>query len=184
MDLEAILLQAGWLAGTITDAGSVARGVNAMLPGVPRWSGHAQPPDVAVVENEVEHPNIARSRVPTASPGLAVILYREFDADPIPPTVSTDWELELATIYTVREVNTEKAIRDGMYTRRAIVRSLREFARNANVAKRQVGAPTPHTSLVQLMGIRVVPTFEQLEDVVVTAAVISRWKGRDHAPMG
>ncbi len=181
MYLEPVVLIADWLSGTLKDAGNVDRGVNAMLAGVPTIAGDAAPPNV-VVEDEVRNASVARNRVTSSSPGVAVTIRKDIEITGVPPvSVSADAnDVEICAIYCGRAAKTEEELRRGLYTGRAIVRSLRWFAKNDNVAQRALN----DIQLIQLLNVRLVPTFEETADVVVTAAVIAKWKIRDQKPYG
>ena len=177
--LEATRLTADWLAGTLKDYQNRDRGANTFLQLVPLLGGETRPPNLLVVEDETRHPSAARGRGSSQSPGLVVRLNRPIDEDPTARTTFTDAEVDLLVDVCLRDVDTPEAMRDGLVYARAVIASLRDFARNENAAKRDLH----QVHLTQLVGIQDQPSFAPLEDVVVTNAVFARWKTRDHTPM-
>jgi hypothetical protein len=111
---------ADWLA-------DATNGVNALLAGVPRYTGHTLPPNVTIY-NEIEHGFVARGFIsedsPMASAALLVYELDGADVDVIAATEQTDATVTVVVGVPIRLSDTADAIRRAKYTLRAVDRSL------------------------------------------------------------
>lgn len=127
-------------------------GVNAYIPSVPRDAGDPAPPLIAgwadpsgqpqvqplAVFDNTRHEWVARRGDPPALPCLVVGIPDVVDVtgEPWPSGQyrTTTIDVELAIAYISASEDEFAALRDGEYTLRAVVRSLRELTANANEA--------------------------------------------------
>lgn len=138
MRLELVRMIAAWLKdGT--------NGVNAKIPGVERDVGDAQPPLIAAwtpdggsptiaVFNEADHDFVREKKPPPASPALYVMGEGEIEMIGEVMTIQRRTQRDAPVVIRYISDKSDKAeqARDGEYTGRAIVRSLRELMRQAN----------------------------------------------------
>lgn len=122
-------------------------GVNHFLSRVPRDDGDAVPPAIPTVEgygpaifDETRHSWVAERKDPPATPALYVMMEGpvEVKGEPTPDGQIRATESPIAAIirYISAESDLLKAIRDGEYTLRAVMRSVRELMRNVYVTSR------------------------------------------------
>jgi hypothetical protein len=132
MELEAIRILADWLA-------DATRGVNALLPAVPRDIGDAQPALVTIVD-ETRTDWVARRDVPSdvidAGSVIAISIADLGDFQPVIPSVYRNAHIPVLFRYLCKNAKTADGVRDGLYTKRAIARSLKLLMDNDSAAER------------------------------------------------
>lgn len=165
--LEAPRILADWLAGTTS-------GVNAKLDTLDYDGADPAPTDVATIADETRNQAVARERLPTPLPCLALSVER-FRQDGEVRTTVRDGSVTVLIRYGVSNSNTATATRDGYYTMRAVVESLRELHKPANVASRTRNG----RCLLACEELEFVPLYQALEDGQVTAALRATYTTRD-----
>lgn len=185
MRLELVRITADWLKDT-------TYGVNAKIPGVERDAGDAVPPLIAdwtpesgpatiAVFDETRHDWVARKQAPPARPALYVMAEGGVDLAGEVGTYIRDTTRPAVVIIRYVSDKADRAVQitDAEYTLRAVVRSLRELMRNANVAAR-----TRNNVAIELMQdpVTLAPVIEAVGEYRVTGAVVVNYQARDCAP--
>lgn len=184
MRLELVRLTAAWLKDP-------TYGVNAKIPGVERDAGDAQPPDIAAwtpeggpatiaVFNEADHDFVKDKQAPPASPALYVMGEGEIEMIGEVMTIQrrTTRDVPIVIRYVTDKSDKAVAGRDGEYTGRAILRSLRELNRNENFAAR-----TRNNICVEKMeSVSYVPHVEAVGSMRSQGAVVAFYRVIDAAP--
>jgi hypothetical protein len=166
-------------------------GVNAKIPGVERDAGDAQPPSIAAwtpdggaatiaVFNEADHDFVGEKKAPPAAPALYVMGEGEIELVGEVMTIQrrTTRDVPIVIRYISDLADKALAKRDGEYTGRAIVRSLRELMRNANAAAR-----TRNSICVESMAsVSYVPHVEAVGSQRSTGAVVAFYRAIDANP--
>ncbi len=170
MNVEGVKLIADWL-------GDATWGVNTLLPTVPRYTGHDQPPDVAAIENEFDHDSVALRSVPESLTGPRIWVF-QFDQILLEAGVTTEFRAgEMPTVigYIHQKSETAKGLRDASYTLRAIEWSLAALQRQ--------GSATRTANNIGLNNFRQpfdrVPPFVPLESGRLTSGLVVRVVLRD-----
>lgn len=170
MNVEGVKLIAGWL-------GDATWGVNALLPTVPRYAAHDQPPDVTAIENEFEDDPVALRTVPETLTGPRIWVF-QFDHILLQAGVTTEFRAgEMPTVigYIHQKSETAKGLRDASYTLRAIEWSLAALQRQGSSSKtaNNVGLTNFRQPFER------VPPFVPLESGRLTSGLIVRVVLRD-----
>lgn len=165
--LEAARIVADWL-------GSTTAGVNAKLAALDYDGSDTAPTSVATIADETRNGAVARDRLPTPFPCLAITVER-FRQDGEVRTVVRDGSVTVLIRYGVSATDTGGGTRDAYYTMRAVVESLRELNRNENQASRTRNG----RSLMACEEIEFRPMYQALEDGQVTGVVAATWTTRD-----
>jgi hypothetical protein len=166
-------------------------GVNAKIPGVERDAGDVVPPDIAAwtpeggpasvaVFNEADHDFVREKNAPPASPALYVMGEGEIEMIGEVMTIQRRTTRDVPVVIRYISDKSDKAeqARDGEYTGRAIVRSLRELMRNANFAAR-----TRNNICVEVMqSVSYVPHVEAIGSHRSTGGVVAMYRVIDAAP--
>ncbi|HMG19598.1 MAG TPA: hypothetical protein VK573_12805 [Gemmatimonadales bacterium] len=184
MRIELVRMTAAWLMDP-------TYGVNAKIPGVERDAGDAVPPDIAAwtpeagpatiaVFNEEDHEWVVDKKAPPASPALYVMGEGEIEMIGEVMTIQrrTTRDVPILIRYITDRSDKVVAKRDGEYTGRAIVRSLRELMRNGNFAAR-----TRNNVCIEFMGsVSYVPMVEAVGSCRSMGAVVAFYRAIDAAP--
>lgn len=157
-------------------------GVNVALPAVPRDVGDDAPPAVTVYDS-TRHGWIARREISLKSidaqlPALAVAIYKPAPIDGEIQTVFRDGTFDVLIEYFARADQSELASQQGLYTMRAVLRTLAEFHRPANADARVRNGVV----LRVCSQIGQAPVYAERADVVVTAALLATYRVRDTSP--
>jgi len=127
-----VIVEAVELTRQILDHSTI--GVNTKLSGVPRFTGHAEPPQVADVVSALDDDDVGRDQLPVKSPALIVGAGPPFTIQGTSMTGAyADGEDGGVVVqYATNDPDLAEATRDALYTMRAVLRSIRESMENAN----------------------------------------------------
>lgn len=168
MILEGIRITADALADDVI-------GVNARIDKLKQDDGDPKPPDVLKVWDTTRHPQAVTGQV-GPEPCLIVSQERPVVVDGERGTIYRDADdLAIAIRYATGKADVAVAMRDGLYTLRAILESIEELAKNENVAKRTRNS----VCLDVIQRLVYGQLLEEMTDGRVTAAVIVGWHARD-----
>jgi hypothetical protein len=174
MIAETVDCVAVWLA-------NAQYGVNALLPGVPLLGTDPQPANVAAILQERTNGSAARGQLPAdqATPVLLVGMHMEADyVVPFDTQVRDALSVQVSIEYAERSAASEAAVRDGLYTMVAVLRSLYRLWKNGTSADRSRGT----VNLVHPVSLRQHNPWTPIGDAVVTHACIVGYRVRDTAP--
>ncbi len=159
--------------------GDATNGVNALLPGIALLSGDTQPGNVTVL-SERSSGNAAREELPQDQATPVLIVGAHTDATYVEPfdAGTLDADIEVDIQYAIRNVLTEGAMRDGLYTIRAVVRSLRKLWSVGTLANRQRGT----VNLVHRTHVKQIKPWTPIGDVTVTHGIQAGYRVRDTSP--
>lgn len=113
-------------------------GVNQKLAGVPRFSGHAEPPQLSAVVSALDDDDVGRDQLPVNSPSLIVGSGPPFTIEGTSMTgdYADAEDGGVVVQYATNDPDLAEATRDALYTMRAVLRSIREAMENANESVR------------------------------------------------
>lgn len=183
MRIETLRIVGDWLARD-------DYGVNAYLTQVPRDAGDPVPPQIASWQGEqlavfdaTRHVWVAERQDAPAVPSLYVIgedvISLTGEASPDGQVRRTVTPIIVTVRYLTARSDTVAALRDGEYTLRAVVRSLKELFLNANDAARiRNGACL--TAMVD--PVTYAPVVESIGNHRVAGGVVLNLDGRDADP--
>lgn len=173
MILETVVLHTDWLKSDVS-------GVNQLLPEIPRYGSHREPPQIKVV-GDVRDAWVIKQETPPALPALMVFPDELFRADGSVFTQNRDADdVRIAVRYVTGVRDLSVGVLDTMYTLRAVVQSLRQFNLNATLA---AGDRELNNIVLRYMtNIYWGLIVEDLGDAVVSGAVVAAWTVRDEAP--
>lgn len=184
MELEVVRIVADWLNGVTTNRYSV----NALLPSTPRDAGDAQPPDVAVYDATRDE-WVARKIVPNDDavtlPALAVFLADTPQLDGEVETVIRDGKCSVGIAYFLDQSDLAESMRNALYTKRTILRSLKQLHENANATTVRL---RNNVQLRLCEQLRLVPTVghwgggNDSGDSWLATAILADYTVRDLAP--
>lgn len=145
MKLEATRIICDWLI----DSNNAGHGVNSYLATVPRDAGDPAPDPIAgysdagfpnttiAVFDDTRHPWVGEAKEPPAWPALYVktqgVLRVQGEPYPDGAIRATVSPLQIAIRYISQDTDMARAIRNGNYTMRAVLRSLRELDKESTV---------------------------------------------------
>lgn len=174
--LETIVLTANALSnGTY--------GVNAKLPDVPRFAGHAEPPAIVDVKDIARDPGLLDDELGGDNwPVLVVDLAAEAEAagDTISSNAPREVTVPVLIVLLTGKSDADVAVRDVTYTLRAILRTLWHLMNQAPAADRSQND-------VELCAIERI-TFDEVDQDVsgarIRGVIMVEWKVRDLKPGG
>ncbi len=154
-------------------------GVNALLPGIALLTGDTQPPAVTILD-ERSNGNAARGELPQDQATPVILVGVRSDAVYVEPfdqgTLDADIEVDIG--FATRGAVSEAVLRDGLYTMRAVVRSLRKLWSVGTLANRQRGT----VNLVHRTQVRQTKPWLPIGDVTETHAIQVGYRVRDTSP--
>lgn len=155
-------------------------GATQKLSGVPTFDGHSRPPDVAAVVNALDDDDVARDQLPVKSPSLIVGPGPGFEIEGQSMTGAyADADRGGVVVqYASRDPDFAEATRDGLYTLRACMRSLRDAMENANESKRKAN----DVVLISVQTFRAGALFQPRQEGAIVAQLDVIYSARDCAP--
>lgn len=186
MLLEPIRMVADWLKFGTNGAAGTADGpqsVNALLAGVPRDAGDA-PPAAVTHYDASRHDWVARltagyEGAGITFPALAVFVAGEITADGEILTSYRDGQVDVAIMYVTQAQTNAPAAAAGLYTSRAVQRSLKQFHDPARYDAFRVRNAVALRSCASL---RLIHPDVVKGGIVLHAGVIATYHVRDEAP--
>lgn len=180
MKLETLRLLTAWLDDPTT-------GVNAELAGVPRVGADVLPADVALITDETQDIDAALGRMPDAEREPerypCLLLSQTADVTGMEPHVKPgpirDAGVEVLIRYGVLESEAVTGTQAGDYTMRAVMRSLDAFK-----ASPENDRVLNNIYVMACEAMEPVPVWQSQKDAICTAALRTRWRVRDTAPLG
>jgi hypothetical protein len=177
MRLEAVRCVTAWLK-------DVTYGVNAKLAALPLDGTDTRPTAIATIVDETDNANAAFGRFD----GLtlpALIVTCSGDPEHRDPEQSqtgerVDGYVTVQVRYAERKTASMTAIVDGTYVIRAVIASLRELHKNANVASRTRNS----VRLVSCESISEQGSYEEVEDTWLLAAAQFKYYTSNILPLG
>lgn len=183
---EDVRITADWLSGKLKDYQGVDRGINAMLPKVPRDDGDPEPQRIVKVYDVTRDKEAAGEKPKLNTPCLVVAEDGGATTpDPMafPGGITTKKRallLPVAIRWVTRKFDEPMAAEEGRYVCRAIVMSLAYLLLGENANKRVRNA----ICLTVAAEVNWGPTFQMVPDAAAMAAVRIVYKARDAKPMG
>jgi hypothetical protein len=184
-ELEVVRMVSDWLAYGVngpTGAPGGTGSVNALLAGVPRDSGDAMPPSVTVYDS-TRADWVARLKAPLENsgisfPALAVFSRAGIELDGEVMTTYRDGLADIAIVYVTQNAQNAVANVAALYTQRAILRSLKQFADAANYDAFRVRNSVAIRSCEKL---RMGRNDEIRDGLVLSTTVIATYHVRDES---
>ena len=163
-------------------AGHGTYGINALLPGIPRLTGVAVPPDVTVL-SELTSQAAALDQVPES--GLPVVMVASY-VSPLEQTVPAiapfppDGEVQVLFRYAARRQSTPQGVRDEGITLRAIWKCIPKlFLTPEGEALRQSVVTATSVQILNLVSMRELTVTTRQDDTTITGAVLAALRVRD-----
>lgn len=153
-------------------------GLNALLGSTPIDSGDSTPAAIASTSilDATRDGNVARGRLPATLPGIAVTVREASGLENYPMAADAEGTLTIVIRFGIDKNQTEQGVRDSSYYLRTIVRALKTF---------HLAAPAVRTRneiyLETCESMQLVPLWQDLDDSIVTGAVIATYHLRDYA---
>jgi hypothetical protein len=188
--LEPIRMVADWLAQGTNAPGGTLNGpssVNALLPSVPRDAGDPQPGSVTVYDatrdNWVARLMLGYEGSGITNPALAVFIATDVTADGEVLTTVRDGQVDIACMYVTQAQSSASAAAAGLYTARAVLRSLKQFSGQLNNgAQYDTVCRRNAIALRGCASLRLIHPDVVKGGVVVHCGVIATYHIRDEAP--
>jgi hypothetical protein len=111
-------------------------GVNAQLAALPLSTGHAAPPDIAAIYTGDDDARMAYGEKGETWPALVVLDEDNGEWEGEIATKDRDGDVRVTTLYVPRDRDDALTYRNSSYTRRAIVKTLRDFLATASDPQR------------------------------------------------
>jgi len=164
------------IADRLTDA---TYGVNAMLASTPLDSGDTVPASIATgsILDATRDGNVARGRLPASLPGIAVTVREATGLENYPMAADAEATLTVVIRFGLDKNQTEQGARDTSYYLRTIVRVLKAFHLADASARTRNNIYLQSCETMQL-----VPLWQDLDDSIVTGAVVVTYHVRDYTP--
>lgn len=155
-------------------------GVNHFLASIPVDEGDQPPSRVAVIYDETRDDLAARAEEPLVFPAIYVTMDLPFEMDgPIPTGQFREAaSMTMAIRYLRKDWSTANAVRDTLYTLRAVVKSITELAKPAHADSRTRN----YVGITAVNRVSQMLTAETVGESVMTGAVVLDLAVRDLAP--
>lgn len=177
METNGIRAIADWLDGTT----NALYGVNALIPAVERDGSDPEPDPIATFADATRDPWVARRLFddPDIDLPALIVFAQPFTTQGEVQTSFREADIAFVVGQIVKDADSAAELRDALYRRRAIVRSLKQFNDNANAAARTRNSVT----LVLCKDLQIGASVHGKEqDAWSIDAVIATYQTRDYAP--
>lgn len=160
----------------LTDA---TYGVNALLATTPYDSGDSAPPSLATgsITDATRDGNVARGRLPATLPGIAVTVREASGLENYPVAADAEADITIVLRFGVDKNQTEQGARDASYYLRTAVRVLKNWHLADPSARTRNGI-----CLLTCDTLQMVPLWQDLDDSIVTGALVATYHLRDQHP--
>lgn len=177
--LEVSRIYADWLSGATLDFQGKPQDVNTWLQAIPRDAADPIPARVTRVLDVTRSHELASGILQCQFPVLAVMPNGPFVTAGEVQTIYRDAPTYVQAVrYLAKDYERADAVRDGLYTMRAVMASLRQFMRNENEAAWTRNSVAVLASASMTVG----PAFQAHGDYATVAALLVTMKVRDLAP--
>jgi hypothetical protein len=182
--LEAARITADWLSGVTLDYQAVVQGVNAQLDKLTSDDlldgSDAQPDDVVFFGDQTRDDVVARNARPVSYPAIYVqpVYPADADGEVRSAPVRDARGVGVAVRVFLKDADTPRGVQAALYMLRAIVRSIRELARESNFAQRTRNS----ICLKTVEKITVGPSHDNDGTTGCFGVVIAEWECRDLKP--
>lgn len=156
----------------------VTEGVNALLPTIPRRSGHAVPPLIAQILTQDDDLALAFGDKSETWPALVLLDEDDGEWDAEIATRSRDGDVRVTVLYVLRDPRAALSYRNSSYTRRAVLKSLRRWLDNQSHAARTENS----VFAIAATGLRRRPPSELIRGIPHAGGLTMTLRVRDLAP--
>lgn len=156
-------------------------GVNALLPTIPRFPGHAQPPAIVTFADQTEDPAVALGDVPGPYPAIGVHIadhdekwMARLSDDPVVHDAG-DGDVGVVARYCTTDIESPQAFLMAGYTLRAMALSLRRLMGFPGATARVAN----QVQLIEPRGVFFPRIYQKVGSIYTVGAVLARWGVRD-----
>lgn len=174
MIVEAVTIVRAWFEDP-------THGVNALLPAIPRFPGHAAPGAILTFADQTENPEVALGGVPGPYPAIGVHLadhdekwMARLSDDPVVHDAG-DGDVGVVARYCTDNVESADAFKVAGYTLRAMALSLRRLMGLPGAAARVAN----QFQLIEPRGVFFPRMYQKAGSIYTVGAVLVRWGVRD-----
>lgn len=153
-------------------------GVNAQLAALPLSAGHAAPPAIAAIYTGDDDVRMAYGEKGESWPALVVLDEDDGQWEAEIATKSRDGDVRVTTLYVPRDRDDALTYRNSSYTRRAVVKTLRDFLATAGDAERTEN----DIYIIIATALRRRPRTEDIRGIPHAGGVTVTYRVRDRAP--
>lgn len=179
--LEAARVTADWLSGATLDWQSLDQGINAQLDRLTIDAlldgGDTQPDPVVFIGDQTRDDVVARNAMPVSYPALFIhpVYPADADGEVRSAPVRDARGVGVAIRVFLKKADTPQGVQAALYMTRAIVRSIRELARESNFTARTRNS----ICLKTVTKITVGPSHDNDGTTGCFGVVIAEWECRD-----